>query len=292
MNKEKDKSRFSYNLVRVVGTPIFKMKYKPRIIGKENIPDGPVVFAGSHHHAMDQFPVICATNKVIHWCAKAEYFNEEKNSMLGILCRATGAIPVYRGGDTSLVNKLTVDYLNMGSSVGIFPEGTRNGLKTEKIEELYDNLDIADKSHYLSKEEFIRHLKREKVLLSQINFLEELKNSGRISNMTYAYALLETKMHLCAFKDSGLITDKEYDESLLLPFHFGAVSFSSKTGAPVVPFCVKGDFDSSNGDLVVQFGNPIKCDHDKLEENNKELREEILSLEKNYLENKKILVRK
>lgn len=285
---EKDKYKRSYNVVRILGTPLFKYKFKPQIIGQNNIPkDGPVIFAGSHHHALDQFPVICATNKITHWCAKAEYFNEERNSMLGILCRMTGAIPVHRGKDTTLVKTMSIDYLNIGSSIGIFPEGTRNGLKKDKIEEIYNNNNID-----MDKDNFINAMFEQKPLLSQIEFLEELKKEQRITIDEYHNALLQCKESLLNFEKNNIISSKEYDNSLLLPFNFGAVSFAAKTGVPIIPFSVNGDFKKGNDNLIVQFGQPLYCDNNNLESDNNNLRKEVLQLEKNYLNNPKKLILK
>ena len=53
----------------------FKVKFKPTIYGKENIPkEGPIILCGNHMHTHDQFNVLCVTNSVVHYMAKVEYF--------------------------------------------------------------------------------------------------------------------------------------------------------------------------------------------------------------------------
>ena len=275
---EKDKFEARYKLVRTIGVPIFKKAFNPTIINSELIPsEGPIILCGNHLHVWDQFPVICATKRTTHWLSKKEYFDGK----LGPFFRFTGAIAVDRFGDTTSSKNESQEYLEIGSAIGMFPEGTRNGLKKSKIEELY-NLSYKDK---MSKEEFFEIMLAQNPLLSQINLLEELKNEKRISTTVYEKALLNCKSYLNELKDYGFLTSEEYNDSLLLPFKFGAVSLAAKTNAKIVPFAVNGDYKVGNDNLIVRFAEPITCNVDTLEEDNTKLRNKILSLEKKNLEN-------
>ena len=130
-------SNLGYQIGRVFGTPYFKKHYNLKIINKEFIPkEGPILLCGNHLHVLDQFPVIASTSRTSHWMAKKEYFDGK----LGPLFKMTGAISVDRFGDAKKAEIEAIDYLNQGSAVGLFPEGTRNGLKEEKLQELYDIL--------------------------------------------------------------------------------------------------------------------------------------------------------
>ncbi len=112
-----------FRIITSVIKPIFKMKYRPQIIGAENIPEsGPIVIAGNHKNIRDQFLVFLATNRVINYMAKREYFD----GALEPLFRAAGCIPVNRDGHDAAAIRSALRVLKKGGAVGIFPEGTRN----------------------------------------------------------------------------------------------------------------------------------------------------------------------
>lgn len=50
-------------------------KYRPTMLNSEVIRKGPVIFIGNHRHKLDQYFIVAATQRVIHWGAKEEYFN-------------------------------------------------------------------------------------------------------------------------------------------------------------------------------------------------------------------------
>ena len=65
-----------YKFGRVVLGFIYKLWYRPTIIGKENIPkEGSLLIVGNHINIMDQCNVIIATKRCIHYMAKKEYFD-------------------------------------------------------------------------------------------------------------------------------------------------------------------------------------------------------------------------
>lgn len=64
-------------------------------------------------------------------------------------------------------------------------------------------------------------------------------------------------------------------DAALLPFKFGAVSLASKTGAPVVPVGVTGDYTFRSRNLTVRFGEPFTIGDMPLEEANKKLEAEV-----------------
>lgn len=74
-----EKNLKSYNLIkRILGT-FFVIFYRPKIYNKELIPlDGPIILAGNHVHLFDQNLVIISTNRMIHYMAKIEYFQDKK----------------------------------------------------------------------------------------------------------------------------------------------------------------------------------------------------------------------
>lgn len=107
---------------------VFKLWYRPKIYGKENIPkDGSIVVAANHVHLFDQFGPILATKRVIHYMAKKEYF-DSKNAWF---FKMSGCISVDRSQKDEAASKTALEVLNNGGAIGIFPEGTRN--KTEEF---------------------------------------------------------------------------------------------------------------------------------------------------------------
>lgn len=269
----KDKGSIGYQISRLIGSPLFQIAYKPLIMNKEYIPkEGPIILCGNHLHVWDQFPVICATNRTSHWMSKKEYFD----SAMGPFFKATGAICVDRKGDAKTAERIALDYLKIGSAVGLFPEGTRNGLKTEHIKILYDKYDIF---HSISYEKFEELIKRDNPKLSQLQLLGELYDSKRISKNVFIYSLGNIDDSLQALKEQNTISEEEYNNSLLLPFKYGAVSMAAKTNAKIIPFAVTGDYTIGNDNLMVRFGEPFICSKDNLEENNTELRNKVLQLE-------------
>lgn len=110
---------------RVLAGP-FRLLFNVRVEGRENEPrpeDGPFLVCANHTSAGD--PVwLCAAlrRQQPHFMAKAELF---KIPLLSQLIRALGAYPVDRGGADVSSLRNTVKLLQDGSSVGMFPQGTR-----------------------------------------------------------------------------------------------------------------------------------------------------------------------
>lgn len=49
---------------------------------------------------------------------------------------------------------------------------------------------------------------------------------------------------------------RNYTDELLLPFKYGAVSMAQKTGAPIIPYVITGEYKPFGG-LTIRFGEPI-----------------------------------
>ena len=263
-------SDFGFQVGRIFGTPYFKEKYNLKIVNSEAIPkSGAIILCGNHLHVLDQFPVIASTKRTSHWMAKKEYFD----SKLGPLFKMTGAICVDRYGNAKAAEVEAINYLNNGSAVGLFPEGTRNGLKEERLKELYELY-----KNNMRYDEFKMEMPKN-TLASQINLLEKLYKEGKITLEEYKDYILTSKESLLKLYEKNIISDFEYKDSILLPFKFGAVSMAQKTGAKIVPFGVTGDYKKNNQNLIVSFSEPFEVSKtDSLETSNFELREKIKKL--------------
>lgn len=77
----------------------------------------------------------------------------------------------------------------------------------------------------------------------------------------------------------GIFPEGTRNKSLngLLPFKYGAVSLSNKSGALIVPFAITGKYRLFNNKLTVRFGEGFVVSDD-LEEANKRLASEIEEL--------------
>ena len=122
MNK-RDPGTFGFRLLTPLLGPIFKLWYKPTIIGKDNIPKvGALVIAGNHKHILDQCLTIISTRRAINYMAKKEYFEGK----LRFFFKFVGCISVNRNGNDSEAARAALTVLHRNGAIGIFPEGTRN----------------------------------------------------------------------------------------------------------------------------------------------------------------------
>ena len=101
--------------------------YRVKIIGKENIPDeGAYSLCGNHLHAFDYVFLVANTKRKIHFIAKAELF---KHWFMRWIEKPFGLIRVDRSKTQDIESmKKSLKVLKDGEILGIFPEGTRNGL--------------------------------------------------------------------------------------------------------------------------------------------------------------------
>ena len=99
--------------------------------------------------------------------AKKEYFD----SKFAWFFKNVGCIPVDRSKKDELATNKAIEVLINNLALGLFPEGTRNGLKEEKIKEIY-NLYLKDNLPY---QEALIKLK--KMLIKSKNINENGKKS-------------------------------------------------------------------------------------------------------------------
>ena len=140
MKKEKN---IVYNLIKPIYTILLKIIFRPKVIGKENIPrDGALIFAGNHKYAVDPTMVMMSTKSIVHYMAKEELFR----GLHGLLFKKIGLIKVYRGRSNPNAVIEAEKVLNNGGTIGIFPEGTRNKGTEELLKFRHGAVAIAKKT--------------------------------------------------------------------------------------------------------------------------------------------------
>lgn len=114
----------------VVRTAIFtycKIVYRIKTVGKENIPaDGALIFCGNHRTYLDPPVIIVTAGRHMRFMAKEEL---RKNPFLAFLCVIFEGIYVKRDAKDISAMKEAIKTLKSGGCIGLFPEGTRNGLE-------------------------------------------------------------------------------------------------------------------------------------------------------------------
>ncbi|MGA0857505.1 MAG: lysophospholipid acyltransferase family protein [Candidatus Nanopelagicales bacterium] len=111
--------------------PLIRLLYRPKIIGKKNIPRrGAAIIASNHQSFSDSIFLPLAVPRKITFLAKSEYFTGRgiKGFFTKMFFAGVGQVPIDRsGGRASEAAVLTaVQILNSGRLLGIYPEGTRS----------------------------------------------------------------------------------------------------------------------------------------------------------------------
>ena len=253
-----------YRVFKTVLGPIYKFWYNPKIIGIENIPTtGPIILAGNHVHIMDQCNMIISTKRTIHYMAKKEYFDKNyKEGHFAWFFEASECIPVDRSIHDDMAKSKALKVLSKGKVLGIFPEGTRNSLKEDRIKELYDKY---YKKRDISYKEFYKKIKGNKK--SFIDYLEELKKSKIITKKEFVEGIFNSKDYLLELINKKVISESDYYDHILLPLKFGAVSMASKTNALIIPYGISGDYRFRSKNLRIKIGKPIKVNSDLVKAN-------------------------
>lgn len=113
----------SYTIFRAILRFIYRILFRLKAVGTENIPaEGAVIIASNHISLLDPPAVGVLIKRKVHFMAKEELF---KAPVLGPLIKSFGAYPVKRGGVSIDAIKSSINILKSGKVMGVFPEGTR-----------------------------------------------------------------------------------------------------------------------------------------------------------------------
>ncbi len=115
-------------ILRTILWVIYKIVYRVKVIGKENVPkDGSFILCGNHvdFYKVPVIELFTTGRKRVYFMAKIELL---KKPILRWFAYLFNVIPVKRGKNDMNAMKQSLQALNQGYILGIFPEGTTNGL--------------------------------------------------------------------------------------------------------------------------------------------------------------------
>jgi glycerol-3-phosphate dehydrogenase (NAD(P)+) len=120
--RERGVNPLVYWIVRGVLQPFFLLYFRMSRIGREHVPDGPVILAANHRSFLDPFIIGTCLRRPVYYVAKKELFAKRLNAWF---LNSLGAFPVDRGASDATAIDTAKAILARGDAVLIFPEGTR-----------------------------------------------------------------------------------------------------------------------------------------------------------------------
>ncbi len=101
----------------------FRLFYRLKVYGQENIPEGPALLASNHVSFYDPPLIGTATPEEIHYLAGEHLYH---NPLLRLIITNLNAHPIHGSTNDLSTFKLICHLLNEGDKVVIFPEGARS----------------------------------------------------------------------------------------------------------------------------------------------------------------------
>lgn len=111
---------------RAILRPLLRLRFRPRIAGREHIPErGPVLLASNHLSALDTILIPSFSTRQVQFLAKSSLF---ESRIGGWFMRGIGAIPVLREAGPAAQAALDAgrEVLASGRVFAVFPEGSRS----------------------------------------------------------------------------------------------------------------------------------------------------------------------
>ena len=116
--------RCCWNMGRFLSKIISMVLFGLRVQGRENIPaTGPVLMITNHQSFLDPWLIGIKLGRQVHYMARHTLF---KGGILGWVMEVLNCYPVKRGAADLQAIRITIERLNQGRLVNIFPEGTRS----------------------------------------------------------------------------------------------------------------------------------------------------------------------
>ena len=100
-----------YKTLKIIYSSLVKILYRPKVYGKQNIPEeGPIILVGNHRHAFDPVVVMTYTKRIVHYMAKESIFK----GIHGKILKEIGLIKVYRTKSNPVAVTEAVEILKQG----------------------------------------------------------------------------------------------------------------------------------------------------------------------------------
>ncbi len=117
--------RIAHEFLRLVAKAIYHIYLDLHFEGLENVPkDGSNIFASNHRSYTDPILISLKPKVMFSFMAKEELF--KKNIFFTAVIKIFGAFPVARGKGGAEAVDMSLERLNKGYNLVIFPEGTRS----------------------------------------------------------------------------------------------------------------------------------------------------------------------
>jgi 1-acyl-sn-glycerol-3-phosphate acyltransferase len=124
-------NRGLYSLLRLTAAPFARAFYRPRVIGRGNVPKrGPVIIASNHLSFVDSIAIPMVAPRRVRFLAKSSYFDGTggRGRLQRLFFSSVGAIPVVRGAGSAAQAALeqSRQIIESGDAFALYPEGTRS----------------------------------------------------------------------------------------------------------------------------------------------------------------------
>ncbi len=129
--RRRPRTGFVYAFGRTVVAPLARLLYRPRVIGRDNVPrSGAVILASNHLSFVDSVVIPVVAPRPVQFLAKSHYFEGRGPSgwVKRTFFSAIGAVGVRRGAgrDAQEALELGREILAAGNAFALYPEGTRS----------------------------------------------------------------------------------------------------------------------------------------------------------------------